>query len=50
MTIKAPEQNNARFVSQPHCRFFAGSGLALPPYPRQHGKGDVFLTSVVKER
>lgn len=48
-TIPASDENNAHFISLPHYTFFSHFGRTLPLYPRMHGAGDVFLTSVVIE-
>jgi hypothetical protein len=50
LTVPAPEPNNGHYVSLPHYRFFSGCGLPLREYPRQHGTGDVVLTSAVIEK
>jgi hypothetical protein len=48
-TIPAIQENNAHFISRPHFMFFSQYGLSLGDYPRMHGTGEVFLTSVAIE-
>jgi hypothetical protein len=48
-TLRAPEENNARFVSRPHYHFMKDFVPALCTYPRMHGKGAVILTHTVNE-
>ncbi|HII98125.1 MAG TPA: hypothetical protein HA272_02385, partial [Methanoregula sp.] len=47
-TIRAPEKNNAHFISRPHHTFLSGF-IHLADYPRMHGEGGVFLTHTIIE-
>lgn len=47
-TIRAPEKNNAHYISRPHHTFLSGF-IPLRDYPRMHGEGDVFLTHAIIE-